>query len=109
MRQCIVANLIAYLVVQVIHEPALADREYLVESSCDVESDNWRILYGRLVLEFFAGQPPFVGAAEVQFVTVLVRLDTAKNRTEWWQCDVPDASQLVVNLLLLHAELLAIG
>ena len=70
---------------QVVHQPALLDRQNLIESSCNVETDSWCVLYQCLVLQLLSGQPAFVGTTEVQLVTVFLSLDTTKYRTEFRQ------------------------
>ena len=39
----VVANLVADLVVQVVHQPAFLDRQNLVEGSCDVKTYSWGV------------------------------------------------------------------
>lgn len=108
---------VAYVVVQVGHEPALPDGQDFVEGPCDVET------YGRgkgyAALHVFVGQPLLVAATEVKFVAVLPYvcrpLDGAEPAigvvtiTEWRQFYLADARQLVIDLLLLERQLLGVG
>ena len=93
---CIVAHFIADLVVQVVHQPALLDGQDLVECPSDMEAD------GRCVLDtvakggdVFSGQPALVGTAEVELVTVFLRLHAAEDGTELGKLDLADARELV--------------
>ena len=65
MRYGVVANVVTYLIVQVVHQPALLNGQYLVEGSCDMEADGGRVLYQCFVLQLFAGQPAFISTTEV--------------------------------------------
>ena len=110
----IVANVVTYLVVQVVHQPTLLNRQNLVESPCDMESNGRHILQTltlvvRQCLNLFLGEIALVGAAEVQFVAILLRLYATKDRAELWQFHLAYAVQLVVHLLLLEFQLLFIG
>ena len=102
----IVAYAVANLIVQVVHEPALLNGQYLVEGSCDVESDGRNVLVQTVIFQLITGQPAFVGTSKVELVAVFLRLDTAQDGMELRQLHFADTRQLVVHLLLLKLELL---
>ena len=104
-RNGIVAYAVANLIVQVVHEPALLDGQYLVEGSCDVESNGRNVLVQTVVLQLETGQPALVGTAKVELVAVFLCLDTAQDGMEFRQLHFADTRQLVVHLLLLHLQL----
>ena len=60
-------------------------------------------------LYFFLRQIALVCTAEVQLVAVFLCLDATEDGTELRQFHLADAVQLVVDLLLLHAELFLVG
>ena len=114
MFRCVIADVITNLVVQVVHEPAFLNGEYLVESACDVETDGWHVLQTlTLVLgksaDLFFGQIALVGTSVVQFVTVFLRFDAAQYGAEFRQLHFANAMQLVEHLLLFELQLLFIG
>ena len=110
----IVAYLVAYAVLHVVHQPALLYGQYLVERPRDVESDGrhilqaWALFLGQHANLLFR-QIPFVGASEVQLVAVLLRLHRAEDWPELRQRYLADACQLVLHLLLLELQLFLIG
>ena len=92
----IIADVVANLIVQVVHQPALLDRQYLIESTRDMET------YGRYVLQtlalvlrkcgdLFFCQITLVGTSEVQLVTILLCLYRTEDRTELWELYLTDA------------------
>ena len=110
----IVANLIADAVVQIVHQPAFLNGENLVEGPSDVESDSRDILQTLALVvrqggNLFLGQIAFIGTSEVELIAIGLRMNAAKNRVKLWQLHLSDAMQLVVDLLLLEAELLFVG
>ena len=108
----IARNLIPYLIVQVIHQPAAVDGVDLVEGAGDVEADARVVARGEveaLVLQLLLGEPPAVAAAELQFVAVFLCLDRTQDRIERRQLDLTDARELVEHLLLFGLQLLLVG
>ena len=114
MLRGIVAHLVANLVVQVVHQPAFLDGQYLVEGTRDVETDG-RLVFQTLRLvvrqrgNFLVGQIALVGASKVQLVAVFLSLDTSQDGAKFGQLYLADACQLVKDLLLLHAQLFVVG
>lgn len=105
-------GLVAYGVVQVVHEPALADGVDLVERSRDVEAYGRVVLCGeveRWVLQLLLRKPSLVATSKLQLVAILPYLHGAEDGAERGQLHLPDALQLVVHLLLLGLELLLVG
>ena len=107
----IAVNLIAHLVVEVVHQPAFLYGVYLVERPRDVEADGTlrQSLAFRHPLQFLGGVPASVGTAELQFVAVFPLLDGAQDGTELRQRHLADARQLVEDLRLLGLQLLGVG
>jgi hypothetical protein len=108
------AGRIAYLVVQVVHQPALLDRQDLVEGTRDVESYGGNVLqtfafFLRQTLNLFAGEIALVGTAEIQLVAVFLCLFGAEDGLALWEFHLADARQLIHHLRLLHAELFGVG
>lgn len=104
--------LIADLVVQVIHEPALANGVDLIEGTRDMEADGSVVAIFEieaLVGKFFFREPPTVTATKLEFVAVRCRLDRSKDRRDRRQVDLADTRQLIKDLLLLGFKLLLIG
>ena len=106
----IVAHLVANLVVQVVHQPALLNGQNLVERSRDVETYGRNILgssafrRGRgKVSHLLLRQITLVGTAEVELVAIFLSMNGTHDGTELWQFHFADAGQLVKYLLLLHA------
>ena len=108
-REGIVANSVANLVVQVVHEPALLDRQNLVEGSGDVESDAVHVVELRALGNLLACEPALVAAAELQLVAVFLDVYRAHDRHELRQLYLSDACELVEHLLLLSLQLLLVG
>ena len=116
--------LVANLVVQVVHQPALLDGQNLVEGSRDVEPHGGYVLQAlrivvRQTVYLFLGQIALVGTAEVQLVAILAGLHRTQYGAEatlgilpFRECRqgyLADACQLVEDLLLLHAQLFLVG
>ncbi len=84
----IVADLVANLVVQVVHQPALLNRQDLVEGSRDVETDGRHVLQALTLVvgqggDLFLCQITFVGTAVIEFIAVFLCLYTSQNRPEF--------------------------
>ena len=108
-RVGVVANGVADLVVQVVHEPALLDGENLVEGSGDVETDAVHVVELRAFGNLLACEPALVAASELQFVAVFLDVYRAHDRHELRQVYLSDACELVEHLLLLSLQLLLVG
>ena len=79
-----------------------------------MESDGRHILKTltlviRQCLNLLFSEITLIGASKVQFVTILLRLYAAKDRTKFWQLHLANAMQLVIHLLLLELQLLWVG
>ena len=115
----IVANVVTYLVMQVVHQPTLLDGQDLVESTGDVEADGRHVLLRgkRCVLrlrlwqgsDFFLCKISLIRTAIIEFVAILLRLHAAEDGSEVGEGDLSDTRQLVEDLLLLELQLLFIG
>ena len=105
----VVADGIAYLVVKRVHQPALLDGEYLVESARDVETDGVGLFHGRTGGHFLAGEPAAVAAAELQLVAVETGVYGTQYVIKRGKLHLADARQLVENLALLHLQLGVVG
>ena len=107
----VVIDVVAYLVVQIVHEPAFLYGIDFVECSRDVES------YGTLCqsgigwesVEFLAGIPPLVGTAVFGLVAIFLGFDRTQDGAELGQFHLSDSGQLIHHLLLLGLELVLIG
>ena len=108
----IALDLIANLVVKVIHEPALTNGVDLIEGTRDMEADGSVVAIFEievLVGKFFLCEPPTVTATKLEFVAIGCGLDRAKDRRDRRQVDLADTRQLIKDLLLLGFKLLLIG
>ena len=94
---------------QIVHEPALLDRQNLVECARDVESYAVHVVKLSALGYLFACEPTLVAASELKLVAILLDMYRTHNRAELGQRYLTDATQLVVYLLLLGLELLGIG
>ena len=105
----IVSDGVSDVVVQVVHQMALFHWQYFVEGTGDMES------YGIHLREIHTRgylllcKPPFVGTSKFQLVAVGRGLHRTQDGVEFRQFHLADAFQLVVNLLLLHFQLFAVG
>ena len=108
-REGIVAYGVADLVVQVVHEPALLDRQNLVEGSGDVETDAVHVVELRTFGNLLACEPALVAASELQLVAVFLDVYRAHDGHELRQLYLADACELVEHLLLLSLQLLLVG
>ena len=108
-REGIVANGVANLVVQVIHEPAFLDGQNLIEGSGDVETDAVHVVELRAFGNLLACEPALVAASELQFVAVFLDVYRAHDWHELRQFYLSDACELVEHLLLLSLQLLLVG
>ena len=107
--ESIVAYGIAYAVVQVVHEPALLDRQNFVECASDVESDAVHVVKLCTLGYLLACEPALVAASELKLVAILLDMYRTHDGAELGQWNLADATELVVHLLLLCLELLGIG
>ena len=122
----IVVDLVAYFVVERVHQMTLLDGQNLVEGTRDVETQCRHVLcaLGSLALgqltDLFLRQITLVGGSEVELVAVFVLLHRAHDVVERTravvgssaglrQLQMSDTCQLVVHLLLLEAQLLLVG
>ena len=109
MAEGIVTNGIADVIVQIVHEPALLDGQNLVEGSSDMEPDAVHVVVSVTGCHLLTGEPSFVTASKLQFVSIFQGLHTAHNGAERRQFHLSDAAQLVFHLTLLGLELCAVG
>ena len=100
----VVADGIAYLVVKRVHQPALLDGEYLVESARDVETDGVGLLQRNTGGHFLARQPAAVAAAELELVAVETGVDGTQYVIKRGKLHLADARQLVENLALAGVQ-----
>ncbi len=108
----VVAHFITDLVVQVVHQPALFNRQDLIERPRDVEADGgfvFSTLAGGEGTDLLLGQIPFVRTAVIELIAILLRLHAAEDGSEVGEGDLSDTRQLVEDLLLLELQLLFIG
>ena len=92
---------------KVIHQPALLNRQYLVECTGDVESHGVLVLYLQsLVVNLLFRHPALVAESELKLVAILLCLYRTEDRHELRQFYLANTLQLVVNLLLLGLQLL---
>ena len=108
MREAILLDRIADLVRNISLQPALLYVEHLVEHAGDVEAQGVhafeRIARGNLLL----GQPLLVGEGKLQLVAVEGSLLAAQDRQPLLTLHLADASQVVIDLLLLIIDLICI-
>jgi len=75
--------------VEVVHQPAFLDGQYLVEGTGDMEADGGHVLQALALLigerrNLLFCQIPLVCTAIVEFVTVGLCLDGAEDGAEFW-------------------------
>ena len=78
----IIVHLVANLVVQIVHQPALLDGQNLVERTCDVESDSRHILKALTLvvgqcLNLLLSEVTLVGTTKVELVAILLGMHAA--------------------------------
>ena len=110
----VVADVVTYLVLQVVHQPAFLDGQNLIEGTSDMETNGWHVLQTlalvvRQIADLFFGQITFVGASEIELVAVFSRFHTSQDGTELRQFYLSDTRQLVFHLLLLRLQLSLVG
>ena len=96
----VVANVVSYSVVQVVHEPAFLYGQNLVEGSGDMESYAVHVVVFESRCHLLTCEPAFVTASELQLVTVFECLHRAHDGFEVRQLHFSYSCQLVVHLFL---------
>lgn len=100
-----VANTIA----NVVHEVALLDVENLVECAGNVETNTVHIVKAFASLNLLCREPTLVGETKFEFVAIGILLVAAEDGADFGELDLPDATKIVLHLLLLVLELFLIG
>ena len=108
MLQGILTDIVANLIVDVVHQMALCDVENLVESTRDMEPDRIHHIILHILLHFFIREPTLIGETKLQLVAIAINLLTSKDGLELRQFNLANARQVVKDLLLLGLELLLI-
>ena len=108
MAEGILPDVIADSIVDVVHQVALLDVEYLVKSSRDMKAHSVHHVVFDIGPYFFLCQPSLVGKAKLQFVAVAIHMFAAEYRHYLWQLYLTDSDEVVFYLLLLGLQLLFI-
>ena len=103
------ADGVAQAVVDVGHEAAFVDVEYLVECPGDVEAHGVGVFHRLAALDDLAREPPLVAEAELQFVAVGARLGAAQYGRHGRQFHLADAAQGVLHLFLFVVQLAVVA
>ncbi len=114
----IISYLIADAIVQVIHEATFVDGQHLVECPSDMKTERITCIF-HAAADFLTCEVAAVGCPKVEFVTIFIRLDGAKDGPELYaihlasarvgEGEVPYAGELVKDLSLLRLQLLGVG
>ena len=104
----ILTDVITYLIIDVIHQMTLCDVQNLVKGARDMEPHSIHHLIFHILLHLFLSQPALVTETKLQLVAVAIHLLAAQDRHELRQFNLPDARQIIKDLLLFSLQLLLI-
>ena len=112
---CIATNLIANLVVQVVHQPTFLDRIDFIKGASNMKTyctfrqiSFLSFLFWRQSCYLFFRIPTFIGTSKFKFVSVFLRLYTSQYWLKRWKFNLTNACQLIKNLLLFGFQLLLV-